>query len=224
MAAAPPVVNAYRALRRARAACRSTTRSIPTPTTRSTAEPRFACRPRLSRQPPARPRGAGRGVLPRARGACCPSAASCSAATAGTTRRCRRTSRISAMSTRTSTTRSTARRWRCSTSPATAWPTSASRRRPACSRRRAPRACLITDAWEGIELFLEPDEEVLVARDGAGRRRASSRALTPERARAIGEAALPARARRAHLRAPRRRGRRAAATRHGEPHWKRRAA
>src|SRR5205085_7599213 len=27
-------------------------------------------------------------------------------------------------------------------------------------------ACLITDAWEGIELFLEPNEEVLVARDG----------------------------------------------------------
>jgi spore maturation protein CgeB len=28
-------------------------------------------------------------------------------------------------------------------------------------------ACLITDAWEGIELFLEPGREVLVARDGA---------------------------------------------------------
>jgi spore maturation protein CgeB len=28
-------------------------------------------------------------------------------------------------------------------------------------------ACLITDAWEGIESFLEPGEEVLVARDGA---------------------------------------------------------
>ena len=28
-------------------------------------------------------------------------------------------------------------------------------------------ACLITDAWEGIELFLEPGEEVLVAHDGA---------------------------------------------------------
>ena len=28
-------------------------------------------------------------------------------------------------------------------------------------------ACLITDAWDGIELFLEPGEEVLVARDGA---------------------------------------------------------
>ncbi|MGV1872506.1 CgeB family protein [Agrobacterium rosae] len=27
-------------------------------------------------------------------------------------------------------------------------------------------ACLITDYWEGIELFLKPDEEVLVARDG----------------------------------------------------------
>lgn len=27
-------------------------------------------------------------------------------------------------------------------------------------------ACLITDAWEGIEQFLEPDTEVLVARDG----------------------------------------------------------
>ncbi len=27
-------------------------------------------------------------------------------------------------------------------------------------------ACLITDAWEGIELFLTPGEEILVARDG----------------------------------------------------------
>src|SRR5207248_2271479 len=27
-------------------------------------------------------------------------------------------------------------------------------------------ACLITDAWEGIELFLEPGNEVLVARNG----------------------------------------------------------
>jgi spore maturation protein CgeB len=27
-------------------------------------------------------------------------------------------------------------------------------------------ACLITDAWDGIEMFLEPDAEVLVARDG----------------------------------------------------------
>lgn len=27
-------------------------------------------------------------------------------------------------------------------------------------------ACLLTDAWEGIEHFLKPDEEVLVARDG----------------------------------------------------------
>jgi spore maturation protein CgeB len=27
-------------------------------------------------------------------------------------------------------------------------------------------ACLVTDAWEGIELFLAPGKEVLVARDG----------------------------------------------------------
>jgi spore maturation protein CgeB len=50
-------------------------------------------------------------------------------------------------------------------------------------------ACLITDAWEGIELFLKPDEEVLVARDGAEVAE-HVRALTPERARAIGRAAL----------------------------------
>jgi spore maturation protein CgeB len=49
-------------------------------------------------------------------------------------------------------------------------------------------ACLITDAWEGIELFLTPDEEVLVARDGADVARHLAE-LTPERARAIGEAA-----------------------------------
>jgi spore maturation protein CgeB len=49
-------------------------------------------------------------------------------------------------------------------------------------------ACLITDAWEGLGLFLDDGREVLVARDGrdvadhvAG--------LTPERARSIGAAA-----------------------------------
>jgi spore maturation protein CgeB len=49
-------------------------------------------------------------------------------------------------------------------------------------------ACLITDAWEGIEMFLEPDAEVLVARDGQDVADHLA-ALTPERARAIGEAA-----------------------------------
>ncbi|MBW6424881.1 glycosyltransferase [Rhizobium sp. XQZ8] len=50
-------------------------------------------------------------------------------------------------------------------------------------------ACLITDFWEGIDLFLRPDEEVLVARDGqdvadilAG--------LTTERAQVMGQKAL----------------------------------
>jgi spore maturation protein CgeB len=47
-------------------------------------------------------------------------------------------------------------------------------------------ACLITDAWQGIELFLEPDREVLVATDGSAVA-AHLEALSPERARAIGE-------------------------------------
>lgn len=49
-------------------------------------------------------------------------------------------------------------------------------------------ACVITDKWEGVELFLEPDREVLVAGNGeevAGH----LRRLTPERAREIGRAA-----------------------------------
>ncbi|MDP8993451.1 MAG: glycosyltransferase [Pseudomonadota bacterium] len=50
-------------------------------------------------------------------------------------------------------------------------------------------ACLITDAWEGIELFLKPGEEVLVARDG-GEVAEQLAELTPERAREIGKAAL----------------------------------
>ena len=48
--------------------------------------------------------------------------------------------------------------------------------------------CLITDAWEGIELFLQPDTEVLVARDGQEVAEHVA-ALTPERARSIGDAA-----------------------------------
>jgi spore maturation protein CgeB len=50
-------------------------------------------------------------------------------------------------------------------------------------------ACLITDEWEGIEQFLVPDAEVLVARDGQDVADHLA-ALTPERARAIGQAAL----------------------------------
>lgn len=49
-------------------------------------------------------------------------------------------------------------------------------------------ACIITDRWQGIELFLEPDREVLVA--GSGADVASLVAtLTPERAMRIGEKA-----------------------------------
>jgi spore maturation protein CgeB len=49
-------------------------------------------------------------------------------------------------------------------------------------------ACLITDAWQGIELFLNPGEEVLVARDGQDVAEHVA-GLTLERARTIGAAA-----------------------------------
>ena len=49
-------------------------------------------------------------------------------------------------------------------------------------------ACLITDAWVGLDLFLKEGEEVLVARDGAEVAE-HIRALTPARAKEIGEAA-----------------------------------
>jgi spore maturation protein CgeB len=50
-------------------------------------------------------------------------------------------------------------------------------------------ACLITDAWEGIELFLKPGEEVLVVHGAADLAELLGE-LTPERAAAIGAAAL----------------------------------
>ncbi|MCQ8782974.1 CgeB family protein [Mangrovibrevibacter kandeliae] len=50
-------------------------------------------------------------------------------------------------------------------------------------------ACLITDHWVGVEMFLKPDAEVLVARDGKDVAEIM-RDLTPERAAAIGRAGL----------------------------------
>jgi spore maturation protein CgeB len=49
-------------------------------------------------------------------------------------------------------------------------------------------ACLVTDAWEGIELFLEPGDEVLVAHDGAEVAELLA-GLGRDQARRIGEAA-----------------------------------
>ena len=49
-------------------------------------------------------------------------------------------------------------------------------------------ACLITDRWEGIDLFLEPGFEILVAADGAEVVDWLDQ-LTPQRAAAIGRAA-----------------------------------
>lgn len=50
-------------------------------------------------------------------------------------------------------------------------------------------ACLITDAWLGLELFLKPDEEVLVARDGTDVAEILG-GLSLGRAREIGHAAM----------------------------------
>jgi spore maturation protein CgeB len=49
-------------------------------------------------------------------------------------------------------------------------------------------ACLITDAWEGLELFFEPGVEMLVARNGEEVAQ-HVRALDAERAHAVGQAA-----------------------------------
>jgi spore maturation protein CgeB len=49
-------------------------------------------------------------------------------------------------------------------------------------------ACLITDAWDGIELFLEPGREIIVVRDGHELAE-QLRRLTLGEARAVGDAA-----------------------------------
>jgi len=49
-------------------------------------------------------------------------------------------------------------------------------------------ACLITDAWKGVEMFLEPNREVLVADNGEAVVE-HLKALHPARARKMGEAA-----------------------------------
>jgi spore maturation protein CgeB len=49
-------------------------------------------------------------------------------------------------------------------------------------------ACVLSDAWEGIELFLEPDTEILIARNGTEVASHLSE-LSVERARRIGAAA-----------------------------------
>lgn len=50
-------------------------------------------------------------------------------------------------------------------------------------------ACIISDAWEGMELFLEPGKEVLLANNGEEVAAALS-TLTPEKAQSIGRAAM----------------------------------
>jgi spore maturation protein CgeB len=58
-------------------------------------------------------------------------------------------------------------------------------------------ACVITDAWEGIEMFFKPEQEILIAHDG-NEVANHVRNVPAERARAIGAAAR-ARCLREHL-------------------------
>ncbi|WP_247236796.1 glycosyltransferase [Telluribacter sp. SYSU D00476] len=50
------------------------------------------------------------------------------------------------------------------------------------------RACIITDHWKGIEMFFEPDQEILIAETGAEVAQIMA-TLSPERAAQIGKAA-----------------------------------
>lgn len=49
-------------------------------------------------------------------------------------------------------------------------------------------ACIITDYWKGIETFFEPDEEIIVVKNGKEIEKALKE-LTPEKAEKIGKAA-----------------------------------
>ena len=163
------------------------------------AGPALRRRPRLPRQPPPRPRGPGRGrsswsLPPPSR-----TGASSWAAPAGTTSRCRPMSAISAMS---------ARRDHNAFNSSALAVLNINRASMAAYGFSPPTrvfeaagagACLITDAWEGIEQFLEPGREVLVAHDGAEVAEHLA-ALDPARSHTIGGAAPEARAGPAHLR------------------------
>jgi spore maturation protein CgeB len=49
-------------------------------------------------------------------------------------------------------------------------------------------ACIISDSWEGIEQFLEPDQQILLAHNGQEVAEILDR-LTPDKAQRIGQAA-----------------------------------
>src|SRR5215831_15668238 len=56
------------------------------------------------------------------------------------------------------------------------------------TRAAGAAACIVADAWEGIEMFFEPGKEILVARDGDEVMEILE-GLSSRRARTTGEAA-----------------------------------
>ena len=164
-------------------------------------------RPGLPRQPPARPRGAGRGILPAPRRDCCRTRHFLIGGNGWESKACRRNVRhLGHVYTREHNAFNTLR------------PRGAQHR----ARQHGGDRLLAGDPrLRGGRRRRLPDHRRLgghralpgTGRGGSGRprrrgrRRACSRQLTPERARAIGEAARIAHPRRAHLCPPRRAGR-----------------
>ena len=164
------------------------------PPSRSPPEPRFAADLGLPRQPAAGPRSAGRGVLPRAGRATCPTARFLLGGNGWDDKAMPPNVRhIGHVYTREHNA------FNCSPlavlnvardsmaaigfSPATR-----------VFEAAGAGACLITDAWEGIEQFLEPGGEVLVARDGADVAEHLARADARSGRAPIGDAARAPRA------------------------------
>ena len=131
-------------------------------------EPRFACDLAfLGNRLPDREARVER-VLPRGRGAPARAALPPRGRRVGRQSRSRRTCATSATSRTARSQRAELQRPRCAErARATAWRANGFSPPTRVFEAAGAGACLVTDAWEGIDAFLEPGPEVLVARDGA---------------------------------------------------------
>ena len=126
-------------------------------------------RPGLPGQPAARPRGAGARSSSCGRARCCPTSAFLLGGNGWDDLRAarQRALRSGHVPTRRPQRAQLHAARGAEREPRQHGPRSASRPATRVFEAAGAGACLVTDAWEGIELFLEPEREVLVARDGA---------------------------------------------------------
>ena len=190
----PPVVDAYARLGAALRADLQRPRPR-RPTTRSPPDPAFAADLAfLANRLPDREARVER-LLPRRPPRACPSGASCSAATAGTTSRCSaNVRRLGHVGTGQHNAFNCLAAAPCSTSPATAWPTIGFSPATRVFEAAGAGACLITDAWEGIELFLDARTRRSSSPATARTSPSTSPPSPPSAPAPIGAAALAARA------------------------------